>query len=173
MSKKRSSVILWAWLVRILTDWLPDIAPVMRFRGKLYGFAMRSHGKNLQIGSGFRTCGLELMEIGRDTYIAPNVTLLISYGLTIGNEVMIAHKTLLADGNHTRINNSYRFGPRTGTPITIGDGSWIAANCTVLAGVSIGKGCIVGANSSVTHDIPDNTLAGGVPAREIKKLQTS
>jgi len=42
---------------------------------------------------------------------------------------------------------------------------------TVLGGVTIGSGCIIAAGSIVTKDIPDNTLAGGVPAVPIRTLE--
>jgi maltose O-acetyltransferase len=49
--------------------------------------------------------------------------------------------------------------------VTIGDHVWIAADCTVLRGVSIGEHSIVGARSIVTGDVPAHTLAFGQPAR--------
>ena len=52
--------------------------------------------------------------------------------------------------------------------ILIQDHVWLAANVQVLKGVSIGKNCIIGARSVVTKDIPQNSLAVGVPAKVIK-----
>lgn len=49
-------------------------------------------------------------------------------------------------------------------PIRIGDNCWFGANVTVLQGVTIGNGCVIAAGSVVTRDIPDNSLAAGVPA---------
>ena len=53
-------------------------------------------------------------------------------------------------------------------PLSIGEGSWIGASATVLDGVSIGKGCVIGAGSLVTGDIPDYAVAVGTPARVMK-----
>jgi len=53
-------------------------------------------------------------------------------------------------------------------PMTIGDGTWLGENVCVL-GVSIGKNCVIGANSVVTKEIPDYSVAVGAPARIIKK----
>ena len=52
--------------------------------------------------------------------------------------------------------------------ITIGDGTWIGRNSIVI-GCSIGKHCVIGANSVVKHDIPDYCVAAGIPARIIKR----
>ncbi|MCI5149018.1 MAG: acyltransferase, partial [Candidatus Electrothrix sp. MAN1_4] len=53
-------------------------------------------------------------------------------------------------------------------PIIIGEGSWIGASSTVLDGVRIGKGCVIGAGSVVSRDIPDYAVAVGIPARVMK-----
>lgn len=52
--------------------------------------------------------------------------------------------------------------------IRIGEGSWIGENVCII-GASVGKHCTIGANSVVTHDIPDYCVAVGAPARVIKK----
>ena len=55
-------------------------------------------------------------------------------------------------------------------PVVIGDGSWLGTNAVVLPGVTIGRHVAVGAGSVVTGDLPDNSVAAGVPARIIKTL---
>ena len=50
----------------------------------------------------------------------------------------------------------------------IGDGTWIGASTTILDGVKIGKGCILGAGSLVTKDILDYAVAIGSPARIVR-----
>ena len=52
--------------------------------------------------------------------------------------------------------------------VLIGEGSWLGVNVCVL-GASIGKHCVIGANSVVNHDIPDYCVAVGVPARIVKR----
>ena len=58
-----------------------------------------------------------------------------------------------------------------GRPIVIEDKVWIGIGATVLPGVRIGYGSIVGANSVVTHDVPPMTIVGGNPAKFIKKIE--
>lgn len=55
-------------------------------------------------------------------------------------------------------------------PITVGDGAWIGANCTILPGVTIGRGAVVAAGSVVTKSIGDNEMYAGVPAKLIRVL---
>ena len=55
--------------------------------------------------------------------------------------------------------------------IVIGNNIWIADKVSILPGVHIGDGCIIGANSVVTHDIPPYSLAAGSPAKVIKSIE--
>lgn len=63
--------------------------------------------------------------------------------------------------------DSYQAG---GGDITIGNDVWIGMDTIVLGGVTIGNGSVIAAGSVVTKSIPENVLAGGVPARVIKSL---
>ncbi len=55
-------------------------------------------------------------------------------------------------------------------PVTIGNDCWLGAGVVVCPGVTIGDGCVIGAGSVVTKDIPDHTVAVGVPCRPLRKL---
>lgn len=55
-------------------------------------------------------------------------------------------------------------------PVVIGRNVWIADKVTILPGVTIGDGAIIGANSVVTKDIPPRCIAGGIPAKVIREL---
>ncbi|HMO51461.1 MAG TPA: acyltransferase [Kiritimatiellia bacterium] len=92
--------------------------------------------------------------------------------VTIGRNVMIAENCFIADNNHGWANPEapIKHQPLTSKgPVTIGDDSWLGANVVVAAGVSIGRHCVIGANSVVTRDIPDHSMAAGAPARIIKQ----
>ena len=58
-------------------------------------------------------------------------------------------------------------------PFVIEDNVWIGINSTILPGVRIGYGAIVGAGSVVTKDVPAMTIVAGNPARIIKEIETS
>ncbi len=65
------------------------------------------------------------------------------------------------------------FGPTTAfpehLPITIGNDVWLGERCMVMDGVTIGDGAIIGAGAVVTRNIPDYSVAAGVPARVIRQ----
>jgi lipopolysaccharide O-acetyltransferase len=55
-------------------------------------------------------------------------------------------------------------------PVIIGPNSWIGDGAVITPGCTVGQGSIIGANSVVTTDIPEFTVAAGIPARCIKKF---
>jgi len=91
--------------------------------------------------------------------------------ITIGSFVMIAAGVTIETHTHPFDDFSLpiAYGGRSGLPVTVGDNSVLGYNTVLMAGVKVGYRCIVGANSVVTKDIPDYTVAGGVPAKPIKQ----
>lgn len=57
--------------------------------------------------------------------------------------------------------------------IEIGENVWIGTRCTILKGVSIGKNSVIAAGSIVSKSIPANVVAGGIPAKVIRALETT
>ena len=55
-------------------------------------------------------------------------------------------------------------------PVRIGDNVWIGEGAAVMPGVTVGNGVIIGTNAVVTHDVPDNVIVAGVPAKPIKRF---
>lgn len=90
--------------------------------------------------------------------------------IRVGRDCSIAPACLLVTGSHEIGEPDCRAGRGFNAPIEIGDGCWLGARVTVLAGVTIGKGCVIAAGAVVAKDVPDNSLAGGVPARAIRML---
>ena len=91
-------------------------------------------------------------------------------GITIGNDVLIATQCVLISANHNIENPDMliREQGETQRPIIIEDNCWLGAGVKVLAGVTIHKGCVVGAGAVVTHDLPAYSVAIGVPAIVIR-----
>lgn len=89
--------------------------------------------------------------------------------ITIGNDVLIGPKTVIwGKDKEIRRGELIREQPDIKSPITIGNDVWIGASSTVLKGVCIGDGAVVGAGSVVTKDIPENAIVVGTPAKIIK-----
>lgn len=106
---------------------------------------------------------------GKNCWIQQDCTFFDRGGITIGNGVFIAPKVNLITINHDP--NPDNRSATYGRPIVIEDKVWIGIGATVLPGVTIGYGAIIGANSVVTHDVPPMTVVGGNPARFIKKIE--
>ncbi|WP_071781123.1 acyltransferase [Adhaeribacter aquaticus] len=127
-------------------------------------------GVILGIGYGFKESNT--IRIGNSAFIGYNVEFNCTNSITIGNNVLIATGTKLVDVGH-----NYKLGqlidsqPLTTLPIVIEDDVWIAANCVIVGGVTIGKGSVIGAGSVVTKSVPPNEVWGGVPAKFIKNRE--
>lgn len=91
-----------------------------------------------------------------------------SKGVAIGKNVLIAPNCIITDSDfHAHWpceSRSTNPGYELDAPVRIGDYTWIGMNSIILKGVSIGKGCIIGAGSVVSRDIPDYCVACGNPA---------
>ena len=160
---------LWFHFIAVTTSWLPDLRPVLKLRGFLLRPSFRSCGRNLQVARRVTINFTNRVEIGSDVFIATGCWLQALGGIVMEDEVQLGPYAALVSDDHTSINGSYRFGPSKLRPIRVCAGSWVAAHATVTKGVVIGRGALLAANSVATHDIPPFAMAGGVPARVIKK----
>lgn len=91
-------------------------------------------------------------------------------GVTLGDGCKIGHNVVFATLDHGLAPED-RHTTRP-APIVLGKNVWVGANATILRGVTIGDNAVVAAGAVVTKDIPADTVAGGVPARTIRKIQT-
>lgn len=92
--------------------------------------------------------------------------------VVIGKYVLTANRVYISDNLHQYediqvpvMHQAVRFK----SEVHIGDGSWIGENACIM-GVKIGKHCIIGANAVVTRDIPDYSVAVGIPAQVTKRF---
>jgi acetyltransferase-like isoleucine patch superfamily enzyme len=95
------------------------------------------------------------------------------YGIRIGKRCSFGEYVSIRDQNHTfkawiddDSTELYR-----GKSITIGNNVWVGRGCIILPGVTIGDYSVIGANSVVSHDIPEYSLAVGSPAKVIRDLR--
>ena len=86
--------------------------------------------------------------------------------IDIGNNVRIGANCVIADGDFHM--DDPRVGPAK--PVRICDGVWLGYGVIVMKGVTIGENSVIGMNSVVTNDIPENSVAVGSPAKVIRKL---
>jgi len=134
----------------------------------------------LQIGARSRILGRieftgsaraqERLHIGTDTIINAHFFVDLNGDVHIGNWVSIGHHVTLITSDHLQGPAYCRAGLLRPAPISINDGSWISAGCTLLPGAIVGKSTIIAACSLVAGNVPANRVAGGVPARALKNL---
>lgn len=86
--------------------------------------------------------------------------------IIIGNNVRCGANTLIMDGD------AHFEDPRTSNPqpVILKDNVFLGANVVVKKGVTIGENTVIGMNSVVTHDIPANSIAVGIPCKVIKTI---
>ncbi len=108
-------------------------------------------------------------KIGKNVFINFDCIFLDLGGITIEDNVLIAPKvSLLSEGHPLLPENRQSLVPGA---IRIKKNAWIGANATILPGVTVGENAVVAAGAVVSKDVPDNTIAGGVPAKVIKTIQ--
>jgi len=116
------------------------------------------------------------VKIGNNFYAGTDCHIGTIGCITIGNNVTLASKVCIIDhshgiGDYSDINIPVlkrRLGKKGS--ISIEDNVWICEGAIILSGVKIGQNSIIGANAVVTHNIPANSIAAGIPAKVIKKL---
>lgn len=138
-------------------------------------------GDRIRIGSHFtcwRFCTLAActdgeLVIGDHVSLNANVYINACSGGTIhiGNDVLIGPNVVLRASDHAFDDLSRPMRTQGHTPgtIVIEDDVWLGANVTVVGGVRIGRGAIIAAGAVVTTDVPSQAIAGGVPARLIRR----
>lgn len=115
----------------------------------------------------YTNCGKNIV-VGKRVFINTGCHFVDQGGITIGDGSMLGNNVVLTTLNHDY--DPQKRGTTYPAPIVIGKNVWIASSVTVVPGVRIGDGSIIGAGSVVTRDIPANSIAAGVPARVLRAI---
>ena len=168
-----------------------NIDPTVRFNPATKLQNLSKNKDSITIGKQSNIEGLLLVyayggniKIGDYCSLSPNSRIISTKNISIGNRVLIAHNVNIIDNNSHPINEelrhkdfveSYTIGMQphdlNAASIIIEDDVWIGHNSTILKGVKIGKGAIIGACSLVTKDIEAWSVNVGNPLRIIKYLR--
>ena len=133
------------------------------------------------VASKFKFCGKDIVidydvwfnnahniSIGSDTFIGKSVIINARNEITIGNRCAIAAGSKLISGKDIYGNNKKHILDETSAnPIILGDNVWLGYDVTILAGVTLGEGCIAAAGSVVTKSFDNFSIISGIPARKI------
>lgn len=146
--------------------------------------------RNIQIGKNFTagfSCRIEAFPkenrktcivIGDNVQINDFVHIGAIGSIIIGNNVLMASKIYISDHNHGSYDENISDYPMSipieresiCKPVLIEDNVWIGESVSILPGVTLGKGSIIGASSVVTKSIPPFSIAAGNPAKVVKKF---
>lgn len=112
-----------------------------------------------------------VVRIGDRCLIGKGSGIVGHFSITIGNDVWTGHHVYITDQNHGYENIALPISQQSQPEraVVIGDESWLGYGSVVLPGVTIGKHVVIGANSVVTRDIPDYSVAVGSPALVVRK----
>lgn len=111
------------------------------------------------------------ISFGKRFYGNFNLTFLDCTLIIFGDNVLVGPNCTFTTATHPTDPSQRLKGEEWALPITVGNNVWFGCNVVVLPGVTIGDGAVIGAGSTVSRDIPANTVAVGTPARVIKHMK--
>ena len=146
---------IFAWSPQVLYGW-------RRFLLRLFGAKI---GKKVLVRSTVRITYPWYLEIGDYSWIGEDTVIYNLGQITIGKNVALAHKVYLNTGGHDYSKASFDIFAK---PIVLEDECWLTNDVYIAPGVTVGKGSIIGARSSVLKDVPENKICVGTPAVAIR-----
>ena len=154
------------WQILLKLNNTADNREIIEICKELFG----SIGENSQVLPPFRCDYGSHIHIGSESFINFNVSMIDVGEIRIGDKVLIGPGTGLFTAIHPIDPEIRATGVESSKPIVIEDKVRIGGNVTILPGVKIGRGAIIGAGSVVTKDIPEMTIVAGNPAKVIRKI---
>lgn len=131
-----------------------------------------SCGENVAIFRNVTIESIERIRLGKNVSIHTGCYLDGAGGISIGDDVSIAHCSSVLSANHTWGNPDIpiKYNPIKTSLVFIENDVWIGCGCRVLCGTRIGTRSVVAAGAVVCKDVDSHTVVGGVPARLIKQI---
>ena len=156
------------WQHRISLE--PAVGIGMEKRLLFYRFTLPQWGSRLYVLPNVTFNYPLNLSIGENVFINRGVYITARAPISIGDHALIGPYVVLNSGNHNYSDRSVPIRDQSHSiaPIQIDRDVWIGAHATILPGVTIGEGAIVGAGAVVTRSVAPYTIVGGVPARPLK-----
>lgn len=152
----------------LLVEWMNvtyQLVPNPLRNGYLRLFGIRLVGCGTSIHRGCKFFHVGKLTIGKNSVINFGCYLDNRRGITIGNNVGIAHNTKIYTLGHDLDDPQFK---TKGAAVTVKDNVFIFSNALIMPGVTIGEGAVVLAGSVVTKDVKPWTIVGGNPAKKIR-----
>ncbi|MBV1930038.1 MAG: WcaF family extracellular polysaccharide biosynthesis acetyltransferase [Gammaproteobacteria bacterium] len=156
-------VQLW-WVVEAtLFSWSPQFMyGWRRFLLRLFGASI---GSDVIVRPSVKTTYPWKLSIGKNSWIGDDVTLYTLGEIFIGDNVVVSQRSYLCTGSHDYRSKAFDIYEK---PIVVESKAWLATDVYIAPGVTIGRGTVVGARSSVFSDMPEEMICLGSPAKPIK-----
>ncbi|WP_019505446.1 hormogonium polysaccharide biosynthesis acetyltransferase HpsU [Pleurocapsa sp. PCC 7319] len=158
LGKPKWFVMVW-WLIQALLFPL-SLHNHNNFRCFILRLFGAKIGKDVVIRPTARITYPWKVDIGNYTWIGDDVVFYSLDQIKIGSHCVISQKSYLCTGSHNIEDKSFSL---ITAPISIGNGTWIATDCFVAPGISVGSNSVIGARSSVMKSIPARQVAWGSP----------
>ena len=139
-------------------------------RAEILDKLLPNKGENVSILAPFIADYGKNCFIGEGTFINYGAYLMDGAPITIGKSCFIGPNCGMYTATHPLLAEERNRGLEKAKPITIGDNVWLGGDVTILPGVTIGEGSVIGAKSLVNKDIPPNVVAVGNPCRVIRAI---
>ena len=162
--KNRISRVLWGVVATFLFRFSPR--PLHGWRSFLLRMFGATIGHGVHVYPGVKIWAPWNLDLGDECGIASGAILYSKGKITIGRKAVISQGAQLCSGTHDYNDPGFKL---ITMPIFIGDHAWVAADAFVHPGITIGEGCVIGARSVVTKDMPHWMVCAGHPCKPIKE----
>lgn len=175
--------VIQLFFFKIRTILLFPSAKIVRFPIRIRGRKFMQVGKNFTTGFNCRFDAFPvntkhtIIKIGNNVQINDYVHIAAIENIEIRDNVLIASKVFITDHNHGNYSGNNQDSPESipserklyASPVIIEENVWLGEYVSILPGVTIGKGSIIGSMSLVNTNIPPFCIAVGSPAKVIKR----
>ncbi len=161
-------VPIWVVPIRFVVRYFRYLRLFFQSNGRL------AVGKNVVFGGGCYILAPEMARFGNNVAVGLNFH--VEQNIMVGDDVLISSNVAVIGNDHPFDDPKHTIfsAPRAGSCAVVLEGdNLIGFGVTIIGGVKIGKGCVVGARSVVTRDLPPNTICFGIPARPVRQRFTS
>jgi putative colanic acid biosynthesis acetyltransferase WcaF len=152
-------VLLWQFVQATLFAWSPQ--PAYAWRRWLLRLFGAKVGKRVIVRQTVRITYPWKVSFGDHCMVGDHVEIYSLAQISIGHDAVVSQRSDLCAGTHDYLDVTF---PLVGRPIVIEDQAWVATDCFVAPGVTVGRGAIVAARSTVLSDVSAGVIVAGSPA---------
>lgn len=158
----------------IILDMVNILLSGTRFFGlkrKLYRSIGIEVGENTKIVGPIKIGRIVKIKIGEECWIGSNLSIYGNGEVDIGDRCDLAPDISIITGSHMIGTSERRAGGGLSYNYKIGSGTWIGTRATLINGINIGNGVVIGACSLINKSCDDNAIYAGCPANKIRQMQ--